>query len=86
MARFKNSDWDLADSHGNVGTWERVGIAVLMDIRDELQTLNRLLGCRNFIEVPTILREIKANTAPRPKVKKERAIATTIEIQKVWAK
>ena len=31
---------------------------LLSEIRDELKTLNRLLGCRNFLDVPTRLRAI----------------------------
>jgi len=67
--RFKNVEWDLANSQGNVFSWEGVGFAVLMDIRDELQTLNRLLGCHNFVEFPSILRSIRDNTA-KPKRRK----------------
>lgn len=50
MARHKNTNWKLPD---NENTWESSKLAVLMDIRDELQTLNGLLGCPNFKEIPT---------------------------------
>lgn len=43
MARHKNKQWSLPE--GQVKTWEQAGIALLMDIRDELQQLNRLLNC-----------------------------------------
>jgi hypothetical protein len=33
-----------ADSNNRV-TWQQITVAVLMDIRDELQQLNRTLGC-----------------------------------------
>lgn len=56
--RFKNVDWDLANSDGKIDTWERVSIAVLMDIRDELRTLNRLLACPNFQGIPSTLNRI----------------------------
>lgn len=59
-----NVDWNVQENGENI-TWERVPIAVLMDIRAELQTLNRLLGCSNFIAVPTILRGIQKNTTPK---------------------
>lgn len=42
--RFANTDWHLADQHNKIQTWEQVGIAVMMDIREELRTLNRLLS------------------------------------------
>lgn len=39
-----------------------------MDIRDELQKLNALLGCHNFTAIPNVLRGIRRNTAkPRKK-------------------
>lgn len=60
--QFKNAEWDLADTDGNVGTWEKVSVAVLMDIRREMQTLNRLLMCPNFTDMPFTLRAIAENT------------------------
>jgi hypothetical protein len=48
MPRFKNVDWDLsATPSGGIKTWDAVHIAVLMDIRDELQALNRVMQCPN---------------------------------------
>jgi hypothetical protein len=57
--RKKNRNWNVAEADGSVPTWDRIQLAVLMDIRDELQELNRLLGCRNFIEIPATLRGIR---------------------------
>jgi hypothetical protein len=64
MARHKNGDWNL---HDPVKTWDEVHAAILMDIRDELRTLNRLLACPNFIEIPSILRGIRTKLPPRAK-------------------
>lgn len=62
--RFKDSDWALPRSDsGHIDSWQLAQIAVLMDIRDELKQLNRVFGCRNFLELPQIVRQIKANTA-----------------------
>ena len=61
--RFKNANWDLANPNGEIGTWEKAGIAVLMDIRDELQTLNHVLRCPNFLAIPNKLEAIRRNTA-----------------------
>ncbi len=73
-AKFVNADWDLANADGKIESWERVGIAVLMDIRDELQKLNRLLGCPNFLGMPQTLREIQKNThKPRKYVRKAKS-------------
>lgn len=58
MARHPNATWDLPDNM----TWDIVNIAVLMDIRDEMQKLNRIFHCSNFLEIPHILRTIKRNT------------------------
>lgn len=42
MARHKNGNWTLNDP---VKAWGEVTAALLMDIRDELQELNRTLRC-----------------------------------------
>ena len=65
--KFKDIEWDLADSAGTIGTWERVQIAVLMDIRDELKRLNSVIQCHNFIAVPDKLDRIIRNTTKRRK-------------------
>ncbi len=77
--RHKNCKWALPTSdEGCVKDWQYVPIAILMDIRDELQKLNTLLACPNFPGIPQTLRDIKRATnriptiaRPRkPKVKK----------------
>lgn len=61
--RHKNGNWPLPTTNkGAPESWDFVKIAVMMDIRDELQTLNRLLACPNFTSIPTILRTIRRNT------------------------
>ncbi len=69
--RGKNVSWIPLDVNGHAPTWERIGIAVLMDIRDELQDLNGTLRCDNFLSIPRVLRRISANTA-KPRRKKAR--------------
>jgi hypothetical protein len=52
--------WNLpTNSDGNLTSWDYVKIAVLMDIRDELQKLNGILSCQNFTNIPTTLRGIR---------------------------
>ena len=50
MARFANAKW-IVEAHPNnpriVLNCEEARLAVLMDIRDELQALNRIMLCRN---------------------------------------
>jgi hypothetical protein len=59
--RRKNVKWTLPEGC----TWDHVKAAVLMDIRDELQTLNRLLGCPNFTGIPETLRQIRRKIPTR---------------------
>lgn len=67
--RHKNVNWDLpTSSTGSIETWDAVKVAVLMDLRDELQKLNALLYCGNFIGIPGVLREIQRNTTKRKRV------------------
>ena len=70
--RRANQNWIVTNNKGtsDISTWEQLQLAVLMDLRDELQKLNRLLGCQNFIEIPTILREIRRNTTKKKRKKK----------------
>jgi len=64
---YRNINWVLTEK-----TWDSIKLAVLMDIRDELKSLNRILQCDNFIAIPRILREIKKNTnKPRKIAPKE---------------
>jgi hypothetical protein len=69
--RGKNVNWTPLDEKGNAPTWERAALAVFMDIRDELQDLNRLLHCHGFQRIPYHLDQIRKHTAKRkrkPKV------------------
>lgn len=56
--RNKNVNWDLPETL----SWSVVPVAVLMDIRDELQTLTRLLNCPRFLTLPETLSAIRRNT------------------------
>jgi hypothetical protein len=48
--------------------YQRGSLAVLMDIRDELKRLNKLLHCSNFVQIPATLRGLRPDIA---KLKKE---------------
>lgn len=63
--RKKDVNWTVADEEGAVPSWERVSVAVLMDIRDELKELNRLLRCQNFLRIPHHLAAIRRNTTKK---------------------
>lgn len=69
--RHRNKEWNLPTTdEGEILDWDSVKIAVLMDIRDELQALNALLRCPNFTEFPKTLRAIQCNTRKPRKIKK----------------
>lgn len=73
--RGKNLNWQIAPNALGGWSWEGANLAVLMDIRDELQTLNRLLGCVNFMRIPLTLKEIRRNTAkPVPAKRPSRTV------------
>ena len=63
--RYKNIAWIIHPGPDGVHSFGGAQLAVLMDIRDELQQLNRLLQCSNFIDIPPMLDEIVINTRPK---------------------
>jgi hypothetical protein len=73
MARNKNFNWILPEGTptgtGKTHSWESIHAAILMDIRDELQNLNSILHCRNFLEIPHKMDQIVRNTTKKPKLK-----------------
>lgn len=69
--RRKNAVWNLPTEKGAF-LWEHAQIAVMMDIRDELQKLNGLLHCQNFLSIPRVLAEIRRNTT-KPRKRKAAA-------------
>lgn len=71
--RHKNVDWRLQPARlDNTVDNNTATHALLMDVRDELQRLNSLLHCPNFVEIPEILRKISRNTTPKRKPAKKR--------------
>lgn len=66
MRKHKDVEWTMPERMSD-GTWEQVGIIVLMDIRDELKRLNTLLCCPNFTRILATLDAIKTNTKKRQK-------------------
>jgi hypothetical protein len=47
--RKKNENWRNCNDDGSAD-WDHAKIAVLMDIRDELQQINRFLGCYRILK------------------------------------
>jgi len=70
MARNKNTDWNLPVIGQPGHNVEHATLAVLMDIRDELQGINQSLmplRCHNFLRIPHVLDKITINTKKRRK-------------------
>lgn len=75
--RYKDRQWIVSlNRDGQTISHENIQLAVQMDIRDELKQLtgemrrlNNLLHCSNFVEIPQILRKIRANTTKPRKPK-----------------
>lgn len=67
--RRKNSSWLLNMSPDNTCSNEDARLAVLMDIRDELQGIRRRLDCGETLQIPSILKSIRANTSKRNRKK-----------------
>jgi hypothetical protein len=74
--RKKNRNWYVAPPSGpdEIYTEMRDGVtvAILMDIRDELQKLNNLLHCGNFTGIPQTLKRMDRRLAQRTKLPKGR--------------
>lgn len=72
--RKKDVNWVIVSHDDGSVSRDQVLIALLMDVRDELKRINRALYCENFLDVPHLLRMIRANTAkPRKPRKPKRA-------------
>lgn len=73
--RHKDADWAIGAQPDGGYSWAGAQVAVLMDLRDELKQLNRVLACASFQRIPGDLAKIRQNTTkkkrwpkkPRPK-------------------
>ena len=65
--RHKDVEWEVCElvkDRSSTSEAHRVNdnfviLSVLMDIRDALQQLNGRFACRNFLEIPRVLRGIR---------------------------
>lgn len=75
MARHARQNWNLPDKAQD---WNQVAVAVLMDIRDELQTLVRLANCYRIPRALDAMIELgaEARRKKRAQVKKRKAART----------
>lgn len=70
MAREKDANWEVTKGISDTYTYEQAQLCVLMDIRDELKRLNKLLHCHNFVSIPQVLKGIRRNTTKKKRKKK----------------
>lgn len=68
--RKANVSWWVTNETGHIIDIKHAQLAVLMDIRDNLESIKHVLNCRNFQGIPNVLRKIRENTC---KVKRARA-------------
>ncbi len=66
-----NLNWRIQRTPQNTVAKCDAQLAVLMDIRHELQRLNDLLHCPNFLSIPHKLDAIRCNTAKPRKPRKK---------------
>ena len=67
-----NWNWRLVADDGTVTSWEQAQMAVLQDIRAELQQLNRLLSCARFTSIPDTLARLDRRVANQVCLKKSK--------------
>lgn len=66
---LQNQDWTIP--HSPTGySWDTVQAMLLMDLRDQLRTLNNVFRCHRFLDVPNKLERIARNTAKKRRKKK----------------
>ena len=58
----RDKNWSVNKNFDNTYNFDQVKLAVLLDIREELKSLNRLLHCSRFIDIPLKLELIENNT------------------------
>lgn len=65
--RKKDTHWIIKTNHNGTTPTDNAHLAVLMDLRDELKSLNHLLHCPNFTAIPGKLDAIRRNTTRKRK-------------------
>jgi len=72
--RIKDKNWELNILPSGRVSIDDASLAVLMDIRDRLISIDAVVNCHNALEIPRLLRAINRainrNTA-KPKKKKK---------------
>lgn len=82
MARFRNTDWNVAESptdRYSAANCNEASLAVLMDIREELQRLNRVMLCSNVAQGFRALAKIASRDERAFKRRVENAVAKRVK-------
>jgi hypothetical protein len=80
--KFRNVNWRLrAKDDGVVENWETLHAALLMDIREELQILNKLLASRRMATMPRLLERIDRRLAKHVKLTPDQACEQLTDTQ-----
>lgn len=59
---YEDAQWSVPVDEKGVYHVSHAQLAALMDIRRELKKLNAVFSCKNFQNVPKILKQIRKNT------------------------
>jgi len=81
--RQKNKSWSVADKNGKVTDWAQAQVAVLMDIRDELQAINSKLSCYRIPRALDAMHElgVEARRKKRDAAKKRKATRSSRNVR-----
>lgn len=71
LERFKNVQWTLPRNRDGSVTLEVITASLLMDIRDELQQINRRLDCPNIPAALTATIELGAEARSRKRARRK---------------
>lgn len=71
--RLRNETWTVSPDVNGRYSFDAAKLQVMQDIRDEIQKLNALLHCHNFIAIPRKLDAIVKQTKKRKYVRKVKA-------------
>jgi hypothetical protein len=70
--RHKNANWTIPSSANGTTPYEGAQLAVLMDIRDELQQINRSLGCYRIPRALDAMHELGVDLRRRKRLAAKR--------------
>lgn len=65
---LRGTIWDLWRNDSGTYPNDQAQLALLQDIRAELQQINQTLGCRNMQDIPVRLRAIERRLAAQTKL------------------